>query len=318
MPTGCGWLRRTRIGEERGQTLVVVVLALAVLLGMAAVAIDVGVWWWTKRKEQAVVDAAALAGAQALPEDPAAARDIATTYASENGVTLTPGEISFSDSNVANDTISVAIERNESSFFAGVFGIGSVQVGARASARVNSASSALWVAPIAVASTHPMLQCNPPPCSGSTSLTLLDLHSPGSGDASGSFSLLDLIQGDTGNQGQGTVAGWMNTGYDQEMPLGTYYAEPSTFYNGSAFQDALQARVGDEVLFPVYQPPIVGSGSGAQFDIIAWVGFHVDAATATGSGGNIAGHFTRYIAQGIPATSWNPNYYGTRIIQLTQ
>ena len=219
---------------------------------------------------------------------------------------------------MANDTISVSIERPAPGFFSRVLGITTVQIGAHASARAGSPGSALWVAPITVPSTHPMLQCSPPPCSGTTTISLNDLHSPGSGNAAGSFSLLDLIPNDGGNQGQSTVAGWMANGDNQYMPLGTYTAEPSTFYNGSAFQSALQARVGDVVLFPVYKPPILAGGSNAQFNIIAWVGFHIDAATAGGPSGSLVGHFTRYIAEGIQASSWNPNDFGVRVVMLVQ
>jgi Flp pilus assembly protein TadG len=306
------------VGDERGQTLVVFVLFLTVLLGISAMAVDAGYWMWTKRKEQAVVDAAALAGAQALPDDPQAALNIAITYAGKNGVALDPSEVSFSRASVANDTISVSIERPAPGFFSRVLGTNTVQIGAHASASAGSPGSALWVAPIAVPSTHPMLQCSPPPCPDTTTLSLNDLHSPGSGNAAGSFALLDLLPNDNGNQGQSTVAGWMAKGDDQYMPLGTYTAEPSTFYNGSAFQAALQARVGDDVLFPVYKPPIVAGGSNAQFNIIGWVGFHIDDAEAKGSNGSLAGHFTRYIAEGIQASSWNPNDFGVRVVRLVQ
>jgi len=72
------------------------------------------------------------------------------------------------------------------------------------------------------------------------------------------------------------------------------------------------------VLFPVYKPPILAGGSNAQFNIIAWVGFHIDAATAGGPSGALVGHFTRYIAEGIQASSWNPNDFGARVVMLVQ
>ncbi len=54
-------------GDERGQALVLVCVFLVVLLGMAALALDVGNAYLAKRRMQASVDAAALAGAQDLP-----------------------------------------------------------------------------------------------------------------------------------------------------------------------------------------------------------------------------------------------------------
>ena len=68
--------------NERGQAIVLMVLALVVLLGMAALVLDVGNWFHTKRRLQATSDAAALAGAQKLPEDPSGAATMATLAAS--------------------------------------------------------------------------------------------------------------------------------------------------------------------------------------------------------------------------------------------
>lgn len=305
------------IKDNRGQSLVITVVAMTVLLGMAALAIDVGSWYKQKRDLQATADAAALAGAQALPDSTADAQALAIQYAAENGGTLGASGITFSSGGItADDTINVSLSRPAPGFFSKVFGIDAVTVGARASARSGNPSSAMYVAPITVPSTHPMLACVPPPCPDTTSISLNDLHSPGSANAAGSFSLLDLIPGDGGNQGQSTVASWMERGFDQWMPLGTYDAEPSAMFNGSAFQTALEDRTGDDVLFPVYRPPILGGGSGARFNIIGWVGFHIDSAAAGGSNGNLVGHFTRFIAHGIQASSGNSGNYGDYVVQL--
>ena len=74
--------------SERGQAFVLTVVALVVLLGMAAVGIDVGSWYKAQRHDQAVADAAALAGSQALPDDPAQAVSLAIDYANRNGVSI--------------------------------------------------------------------------------------------------------------------------------------------------------------------------------------------------------------------------------------
>ena len=54
-------------GTQRGQAIVMVAVALVVLMGCAALTIDLGYAWYAKRELQATVDAAALAGAQELP-----------------------------------------------------------------------------------------------------------------------------------------------------------------------------------------------------------------------------------------------------------
>src|SRR3954452_7356938 len=74
-------LQRT---DERGQVIVFVVLAIGVLLGMAGLAVDVGYAYYSQRSLQSSADAAALAGAQALP-DPDAATALATQFSGQAG-----------------------------------------------------------------------------------------------------------------------------------------------------------------------------------------------------------------------------------------
>ena len=75
---------------ERGQILAVVALALVALLGISAFAIDVGFAYYGKRQLQSATDAAALAGAQDLP-NASTAVSTATSYAASN----TPSNLSF-------------------------------------------------------------------------------------------------------------------------------------------------------------------------------------------------------------------------------
>jgi putative Flp pilus-assembly TadE/G-like protein len=77
-------LQSIQLRREAGQALVVFVLFLFVLLGMAAMVIDVGYAYYAHRNLQADVDAAALAGAQELP-DPSRAEAVAYEYSGEAG-----------------------------------------------------------------------------------------------------------------------------------------------------------------------------------------------------------------------------------------
>ena len=70
--------------EERGQVIVLVVVMLIVLLGFAALVIDVGYAYYAHRTLQASADAAALAGAQELP-NATAAELVARQYSSSLG-----------------------------------------------------------------------------------------------------------------------------------------------------------------------------------------------------------------------------------------
>src|SRR5215211_4499426 len=80
--TGCGepdrgrWptMLRDRGGSERGSVAITVALSLTVLLGLAALVVDVGLNWAARTSVQTAADSAALAGASRLTVDgPAAA-----------------------------------------------------------------------------------------------------------------------------------------------------------------------------------------------------------------------------------------------------
>jgi Flp pilus assembly protein TadG len=303
------------VRSDQGQVVVVMVAFLVVLLGVAGLVLDVGSWYKEDRATQAAADAAALAGAQGLPASTDAASALADEYASKNGGGDV--EISFGTKVAANDLITVTVARPAPAYFTKLFGVDSVQVNARATARVGVASQARYVAPITVNEQHPMLQCG---CfDDPTQVTLINLHNPGGGDAAGAFGLLNLdSQQDGGNIGSDTLADWISDGYQDALPLGHYESAPSANFNSGNIKDALDQRIGTELLFPVYREPIVGSGSGAKYNIIAWVGFVPTSYNLGGSNGKIEGYFTKVIWQGLADDTGSVPDYGVRVIQLVE
>jgi hypothetical protein len=309
--------------NERGQAVVFLVIALTALLGMTALVLDVGSWFRADRQLQQVADAAALAAAQALPEDPGTASALASEYAAKNDGPAFDG-IEFTQKTVPNDTVRLAVSKPAPGFFSKLFGVDSVQVNANASARSSNISAARWVAPVVVNEKHPMLNCGsvdgkPKPCFGEpTELDLLHLHKPGSGDAAGAFGLLNLKYGEkSGSVGAAELGEWMGRGYSEMMPLGFYYSVPSTMFNSSHFQDALDVVVGKEVLFPIYRT-IKKSGSNAEYDIIGWVGFTPTGSQVKGDDGKIFGSFTRVIWEGLQDDTGSQPDFGVRAIALVE
>jgi Flp pilus assembly protein TadG len=314
---------RTR--SDRGQATVLTVVFLVVLLGMAALVLDIGSWYRADRATQSTADAAALAGAQSLPGDTATASALAQQYAQKNGG-VGSGGVTFSSKIVANDTIKVTVKRPAPTFFAKIFGKNTVTVGSTATARSEGVSSVKYVAPIVVHYKHPLLNCkgpaSKPTCnpdfgpSHPTTLNLEDLHKPGGGSGAGAFGLLNLNYDDpTGNIGAGTLADWLLHGYDAELPLGTYFSAPSANFNNSQFQSSLNAVIGKEVLFPVYRL-LTGPGSNAKYDIIGWVGFVITSFNTGGSSGTLTGYFTSYTATGVQVTTGGNPYFGVHKVEL--
>ena len=287
--------------SERGQAMLLTVLFLVVLMGCAALTLDVGVWFREQRQAQATADAAALAGAQALPASPSNAVALAQQYADSNGGGVAGADITLRSDFETDDTVSVAVTRKAPSFFATVLSFGNVNVRAHASARADVPEAVDGAAPIVVNKLHPLLSGPGCPCfHQETTLPLAKTGAPGA------FGMVDFDN--SGSNGNPDLSDWIQNGFDGMLELGPYDSDPGAKFNGGGLTDALDARVGTELLFPVFDT-LDNVGSTAQYDVIGWVAFHLDcfglAASTTdciGQSGNnqtLTGYFTRAIWKGL-------------------
>src|SRR5829696_3344993 len=96
---------RDRGGSERGSVAITVALCLTVLLGFAALVVDVGLNWATRTSAQTAADSAALAGASALITDGGAAAVLAVVdYLDENVDGLAdPSDLAWVDNPTDSD-----------------------------------------------------------------------------------------------------------------------------------------------------------------------------------------------------------------------
>jgi hypothetical protein len=309
------------VRSQRGQATVLTLVFITALIGMAALVLDVGSWFRAQRATQAAADASALAAAQALPDEPGTAAALAASYVEKNGSGA--AEVTFSAKNTANDTVSVHLTRGAPGFFAQVFGVESVEVGATAKARASGLAAAKWVAPIVVNIRHPDLNCGfsagrPVPCFGkATEINLAHLHRPGSGEAAGSFALINLQPGDSGSVGGSLLGSWIETGFDGYMELGRYTAVPSAQFNDSHVKGALDFRLNDVLLFPIYDT-ITGSGSRAEYNVVGWVAFRVSSFVATGESGKVRGAFEKVIWEGIASSGGAGLNTGALTVELVE
>lgn len=119
--------------REQGQALVLFTMLLAVFVILLVLVIDGGMFMAKRREAQNVVDAAALAGAQELPNDPLAAAAMAKQYAELNGYDGDDLQISFEcTSNLTQfcnpaankyDTIIVKLDAKAPAFFGPILNI---------------------------------------------------------------------------------------------------------------------------------------------------------------------------------------------------
>lgn len=297
--------------SQNGQAMILTVLFLSVLLGIAAAVLDVGAWYRADRQLQATADASALAGAHALPDNQAAAASLALEYAGKNGGGLNEGGVSFETKVLPGDTIAVHAHKPMPGFFSKLFGINSVNVGAKAKARTGTMTSAKWAGPVAVDEQHEKLQCKPRPCFNEPTTLEFDKVGPGA------FRLIN-IDGSHGGTGPSDVGDWLRTGLDAYMPLGWYYSDPGIKPNSSHVQGALSFRDEDELLFPVYRQTRE-QGAGFEYEVVGWVGFHVTDYQIQGSkNARLYGWFTTIIWEGIQSETGGDPDFGARAVTLLE
>ncbi len=294
-----------RFRSERGQSLVLTTFFVAALLGMAALVIDLGTWFRSQRDLQAVADAAALAGAQGLP-DGGQASAYANQYTNKNGAN--GPTVTFPSA----DKIKVSLQRPAPGFFARVFGVNAVTIRASATALSFNPGEAQYAAPIAVDEKHPLIMgCHPMPCFNQP--TELELTKVGPG----AFRLIN-IDGSHGGTGPQLLADWLLKGYEGYMPLNWYFSDSGAKFNSQNVQDALTKRIGTEMLFPVYSTTRA-QGSNFEYKVIGWIGFVITSYEVHGNNGILHGYFTRVVWDGIEGHSGDPaDDFGVRSIELIE
>lgn len=140
MQKWAGMLERSRRrgADESGVVIVLVAVLMVVILGAAALAIDIGSIYKAQRQAQTAADAGALAASQDLPSSTVAATTDGGNYATTNypGATASVTTPYGGSSNEVKVTVSASTP----SFFGQFFGLVKANVSATAVAGVNANS----------------------------------------------------------------------------------------------------------------------------------------------------------------------------------
>lgn len=153
-------IRRLR-RRENGAAVALIAVSMAALLGTAALAVDVGMLMNARTEAQRVADLAALAGAGVLAKQPgnaSLAEQEAINFAGQNNVNGTAAVVQSQDVDVdiPNALVRVRVERSAargnpvSTYFAQVFGVNTVDIGAEGAAQVFGATGASCLLPVAL------------------------------------------------------------------------------------------------------------------------------------------------------------------------
>lgn len=132
--------------KESGQTLVHVALMMVVLLGFLALAIDVGLLYSERRRMQNAADAGALAGAREICLEPKAYGG--DWYEAAHDYAVNRNFAPAADISREDWTVTVVASSWVDLFFARIFGMDMVRVGAVAAAACGKAKSACGLWPI--------------------------------------------------------------------------------------------------------------------------------------------------------------------------
>lgn len=325
-----------RENSERGAVAVMTALCLVVLLGFAAIAIDVGMMYEERAQLQNGADAAALAVAQDCSQginctDAAAVLPRAQQLADENArddrseasvleLDKTKQRVQVRASTVdgKNGAGSLALS------FAPVLGIEKATVGATASASWGAPKAGTAIFPIAFAACEFKLP-------GVSKVLVLGGKGP-----------TDCLKtsGDTGHVTDLPGGfGWIG---DKSSPqCGTYVTVGNTVDSSTGTSlpsgctpAATEAALKDKtVLLPVYdQASVSGAGNSGTYRIAAWAAFEVQGYNFTGTakwengpivaacGSNcfgIYGRFVRFVTlDDAGFVMGPPTSYGTTIVEL--
>jgi hypothetical protein len=297
-----------RIRADAGQAFVFVAFTLMVLVGMAALVVDVGSWYHADRKLQTAADAAALAGAQHLPIEESEARTVALDYAQRNYAGIPAPIVAFPNSG----TIDVSATTTAPGIFTRIYGsaFNEVTVNAEAQAQVLAPGKLRNVAPIGVHRDKACVVTNPSCFGQPVTMTFDELDATKS-----KFGLLALDREPT--VGTGEMKDWLVNGYDDFLSVGVDYPDASGEKNGirNELEDAAAAK--RVLLFPVFD-----TTGPSGFHVIGWAAFVIDEVVKwSGSQHVLTGHYTIFVATDLASggTIASPdNDFGVHVIVLSK
>jgi Flp pilus assembly protein TadG len=304
-----------RVRNESGQAVVFVVVALSTLVAMVSLVVDGGSWVRTQRQVQTAADAAALAGAQDIPNQ-ATAQTSAINYAQQNFAGIAAPTVTFPSAG----EIDVVAEKPVSGII-----LSALNATARAHARAQVSVPLFMknVAPVAVKNTVACAVTNPG-CYGQTVTLTFDESQV----ASSTIGLINLSCHSTDSTACGSSSGiggsqlkdWIDNGYHDALPANQWYGVKTGETVGPVKQ-GFTDKVGVPLFFPVFDQT-ANSGSNYFFHIIGWAAFVIDPNGIVWGpqGRTLTGHFTTFTATDLAAGDpiSGATDFGVHVITLTQ
>jgi len=294
--------------EEKGAAVVIVALSMTVMMGFAALIVDVGNLYLNKTRLVNMADAAALAGVQDLPGDPQSAVASAYSYATQNGINGDVVGVSISNNNSA---LTVNVSRTVPFFFAKVFEMTSANVGARAVAAIKPIIAISGVVPFGIAK-QPLVY-------GQT-YTLKD----GAGDGySGNYGALAL-----GGNGANVYRGNIEDGYSGQLRIGDWVStQPGNMSGPTGNGVDYRISLDPTATFATVQKgsprilvvPIIDSldvNGRSEVQIVGFAAFFLEGVGGQGNDNYVTGKFMQMVMPGDISTGGTGyGLYGSALIE---
>jgi Flp pilus assembly protein TadG len=323
---------------QAGQALPLICLFMVTLLGFAGVVIDLGDAYLQRQETQNVADAAALAGAAAVPTG--AYDTAAQQMAAKNDIAGDGVVVNFDNT----DTVTVTVTRAAPTFFLRVFGIGSIPVSTTAKATIAVLAQVQGhVAPYAVTEDvyangtgTTLFKENGPGAYGTVDLPATGNASGGSCSGNTNLGTPPNVSAEVGGQlqsGSLLIGGCLSVKsgasqpsanvVNQLPPVNDAMSQDLQSIGGGQYQVIPQAWDDASGLPPrLMTVPIVQSlpGGNGNATITGFAWFYVTSATNHGNKLTING---QWVSLGIPAsgqtTPYQPGVQGQILaVQLTQ
>lgn len=217
------------IRNQQGSSIAFVGIALAVLLAMTGLVVDLGTVFVTKSQLQKAANAAALSGAQELTHSETAVRNVVDEVLARHAETD-----SLADETIEMEhRVSVVLNRRVPLLFSGLFGFDNTPVEVKATAELAAMGSASGVAPIGIDDSIPL------EFGGTYTLKVDETEA-----SHGNFGILAL-----GGPGASTYEQNLKNGYQSRIEIGDIL-ETQTGNIAGKTKSGVQERI-DHCPYPV-------------------------------------------------------------------
>ncbi len=282
--------------REKGQTLVLAVLMMVVIIGIVALAIDGGFAYAQRRRMQNAADAAAMAGVWTLATSGSGAVGASVTqYATANGADTYSWYLA--DSN----TVHVDAQVTFQTFFAGILGLNAMTASAESEASVGLVTQTDNLLPMTIEEQEFEV---------GELYTLWDNRR----NIPGGFGWLDW----NGVPVSATelASNICNPGNSGAWDVGDWIPSGPGVTNSGPVRQCLNTWIGREVTIPIYDL-VAGRGANGRYRIVTFARFVLQDYRLTGNPKWVSGTFVQSVVPGAIGQQGGEEYE-LRAVDLTR